>query len=71
MDARAQSDLHQLIRQVLTEHGGVHQAILFGSRATGRAKPHSDLDLAVQTSTPLTAADKIALIETTGHRGQV
>ena len=67
MDTRAQSDLHQLIRQVLTEHGGVRQAILFGSRATGRATPHSDLDLAVQTSTPMTAADKIALIEKLAH----
>ena len=67
MDTRAQSDLHQLIRQALTEHGGVRLAILFGSRATGRATPHSDLDLAVQTSAPLTAADKIALIEKLAH----
>ena len=67
MDTRAQSDLHQLIRQALTEHGGVRQTILFGSRATGRATPLSDLDLAVQTSTPMTAADKIALIEKLAH----
>jgi predicted nucleotidyltransferase len=67
MDTHAQSDLHHLIRQALTEHGGVRLAILFGSRATGRATPHSDLDLAVQTSTPLTAADKIALIEKLAH----
>ncbi|KVW97045.1 type VII toxin-antitoxin system MntA family adenylyltransferase antitoxin [Thiobacillus denitrificans] len=63
MDTRAQSDLRHLLRQSLTEHGGVRLAILFGSRATGRATPDSDLDLAVQTSAPLTAAGKIALIE--------
>ena len=63
MDTRAQSDLRHRLRQSLTEHGGVRLAILFGSRATGRATPDSDLDLAVQTSAPLTAAGKIALIE--------
>lgn len=63
MDTRAQSDLRHLLRQALTEHGGVRLAILFGSHASGRVTPDSDLDLAVQTSDPLTAADKIALIE--------
>jgi len=67
MDTRAQSDLRHRLRQVLTEHGGVHLAILFGSQATGRATTHSDLDLAVQLSGPLTAADKIMLIEQLAH----
>jgi predicted nucleotidyltransferase len=63
MDTHDQLDLHNTLREILTEHGGVLVAILFGSQATGRATPHSDLDLAVQTSVPLAAADKIALIE--------
>ena len=63
MDTRAQSDLRHPLRQALTEHGGVRLAILFGPHASGRVTPDSDLDLAVQTSDPLTAADKIALIE--------
>jgi len=63
MSMRAQSDLPNLLRQTLSEHGGVRLAILFGSQATGRATPHSDLDLAVQMAVPLTAADKIALVE--------
>jgi len=63
MSMRAQSDLPNLLRQTLSEHGGVRLAILFGSQATGRATPHSDLDLAVQMTAPLTAADKVALIE--------
>jgi predicted nucleotidyltransferase len=62
MDTPTQPDLHHVLRQTLTEHGDVRLAILFGSHATGRATPRSDLDLAVQTA-PLTAAAKIALIE--------
>ena len=63
MDTHGQPDLQSLLRRTLVEHGNVRLAILFGSRATGRAKTHSDLDLAVQMSTPLSAANKIALIE--------
>ncbi len=63
METPAQSDLRHRLRQILSEHGGVRLAILFGSQATGHAAPHSDLDLAVQMTAPLTADDKIALIE--------
>jgi len=63
MNAPPAPDLHHTLKQVLAEHGGVRLAILFGSRATGRARAHSDLDLAVQMSAPLDAADKVALIE--------
>lgn len=38
-------------------------AILFGSRATGRATSDSDLDLAVMMAAPMDAAEKISLIE--------
>ncbi|MHB1145651.1 MAG: type VII toxin-antitoxin system MntA family adenylyltransferase antitoxin [Thiobacillus sp.] len=63
MNTTGQPDLQRILRQALTGHGGVRLAILFGSRATGRATPNSDLDLAVQMSAPLGVADKIALIE--------
>lgn len=63
METPASSELHHRLRQILSEHGGVRLAILFGSRATGCATPRSDLDLAVQMSAPLTAEEKIALIE--------
>jgi len=63
MDTSAHPDLHHVLRQTLAEHGGVRLAILFGSHATGRATPRSDLDLAVQMSAPLTAHEKIALVE--------
>jgi len=63
MDTHSQSDLQDSLRKILTEHGGVRLAIMFGSQATGRTRAQSDLDLAVQTSAPLAATDKIALIE--------
>jgi len=70
METAAPAELQHHLRQILNAHGGVRLAILFGSRATGRATPHSDLDLAVQVAAPLTAEEKIALIdqiaETTG-----
>jgi predicted nucleotidyltransferase len=36
------------LREALRGRHDVHLAILFGSRARGRARPDSDLDLAVQ-----------------------
>jgi len=50
------------IRAVLSGHPRIELAILFGSLADGRARPESDLDLAVQAATPLTAEEKMALI---------
>jgi predicted nucleotidyltransferase len=63
MDTPARPDLHHVLRQTLAEHGGVRLAILFGSHATGRATPRSDLDLAVRTAAPLTATTRFTLIE--------
>lgn len=37
----------QLIRKILDEHVPECQVWIFGSRALGRAKKHSDLDLAL------------------------
>lgn len=42
------SDHLASIRDALAQLPGVELALLFGSRATGRAGPNSDLDLAVE-----------------------
>ncbi|MEW5965684.1 MAG: nucleotidyltransferase domain-containing protein [Pseudomonadota bacterium] len=63
MDGRPDPELLRALRQVLSEPGDVRLAILFGSRATGRATAQSDLDLAVMLSAPMDAPQKIALIE--------
>ncbi|MEW6590436.1 MAG: nucleotidyltransferase domain-containing protein [Pseudomonadota bacterium] len=63
MNACSDPELVRTLRQVLTEQGGVRLAILFGSRATGRATSDSDLDLAVMMAAPMDAAEKISLIE--------
>lgn len=50
------------IRAVLAQHPRIGLAVLFGSLADGRARPDSDLDLAVQSATPLSVEEKMALI---------
>lgn len=54
--------LAELLVAVLTRHPRVEQAILFGSLASGQARPDSDLDLAVGGATPLAPGEKAALI---------
>jgi predicted nucleotidyltransferase len=51
------------LRHALNDHPYVHTAIVFGSVATGRARPDSDFDFAVQADGPLTASQKQRLIE--------
>ena len=63
MDTHSQPDLQSILRQALAGYGNVRLAILFGSQATGHTKTHSDIDLAVQMSAPLSAEQKIELIE--------
>jgi predicted nucleotidyltransferase len=55
-------DLDSRIQQVLTLHGGIRLAIVFGSLAKSRATPQSDLDLAVLMETLLSAETKMNLI---------
>jgi len=50
------------IRRVLERHPDTRLAILFGSFATGRVRPDSDLDVAVDVGRPLTAEEKIRFI---------
>lgn len=56
-------NLNNHIQQILTRHGDIRLAILFGSLAGARATPRSDLDLAVQMDAPLTAETRISLID--------
>jgi len=49
-----------LIREVLSRHGEVSGAILFGSRAKGTAGPASDIDLAIEGIDDPLCAESIA-----------
>jgi predicted nucleotidyltransferase len=60
---RKESDLHRTILQALAPFDEIEQVVLFGSLARGRARPDSDLDLAVEALRPLTSDEKIAMIE--------
>jgi len=55
-------DLNNRIRQILSRHGDIRLAILFGSLAAGDATPQSDLDLAVLMGIPLSTETKMTLI---------
>lgn len=43
------ADALQAIREVLAAHPGVTAAILYGSRALGRERPGSDIDLTLRS----------------------
>ena len=51
-----------MIRAILCAHIPGLRVWAFGSRAGGRGKPHSDLDLAIITQTPLPLA-KLGMLE--------
>ncbi len=57
------SDLDQKIKYVMARHPSVDLAILFGSMAKDRARNDSDLDIAIASSSTLTAQTHIAIIE--------
>ena len=48
-----QPDQWAIVRDILQKHVPGHAAWVFGSRATGTAKPFPDLDLVVITEQPL------------------
>ncbi len=50
----------ELIREVLRRHDEVAEVKIFGSRAKGNFQPHSDIDLALWGSVPLSALAAIA-----------
>ena len=51
------------IQSVLDKHTDIELAYVFGSLAKGTATPASDLDIALQTTTPLGAQEKIHFIQ--------
>ncbi len=42
-----------IVREILRRHAPQAQAYVFGSRAAGHAKPHSDLDLLLREDGPI------------------
>lgn len=59
------------VQQVLVAHPAITLAYVFGSVAGGRARPDSDVDVAVQASQPPDLAMRMQLVEglalATGH----
>ena len=53
----------QIVRRILRRHVPGHAVWAFGSRATGTAKPYSDLDLAIVSDRPLPLSVRAALAE--------
>lgn len=60
--------LDLLLKQVFEQFPQVSLAVLFGSAASGRQRPNSDLDIAVAANRPLTANEKIAIIGALAER---
>ena len=52
------------VRDALGREPGLRLGLVFGSVAKGTARTDSDIDVAVLADRPLTASDKIHLIET-------
>jgi uncharacterized protein len=52
----------ELIQTVVQRHPELTLAILFGSQASGRARPHSDVDVAVLGHVPLSAEQRMSLV---------
>lgn len=50
------------LREILESQPGIRQAVVFGSVASGKASPDSDLDIAVEAERPLDAAERMRLI---------
>ena len=61
IDARA-NDL-ETVREILRKHVPTRRVVAFGSRATGRSKPFSDLDLAIQGDAEVPSAILAALAD--------
>lgn len=56
-------DQRRLVCDVLRRHVPDARAIVFGSRAAGRARRYSDLDLAIDDSSPLDLVVYAALVD--------
>ena len=56
------SPVDDQLREVLSQFPVVQLAILFGSLASGRARPDSDLDLGIVCARLISVDEKIAII---------
>jgi predicted nucleotidyltransferase len=61
--AQPENTLDSQLRAVLSHFPNVVQALVFGSAAKGKQRAESDLDIAVAAHQPLTANEKISLID--------
>jgi predicted nucleotidyltransferase len=66
--AKQKDLLDDVLKEVLQQFPQVKLCILFGSLATGKQHPASDLDLAVKADHPLTLDEKIAIISALAER---
>ena len=53
----------QTVREILRRHVPTRKVVAFGSRVTGRAKPFSDLDLAIMGEDAVPSATLAALAD--------
>lgn len=58
--------MRERLTALLSRYPQIKLAILFGSQATGNARPDSDIDLGLLAQAPLTAGFKLQLIQTIG-----
>ena len=58
--------IEKQLAQLLARYPQLRLAMLFGSLATGRARPDSDIDLGVLADEPIPAVLKLKLIEAIG-----
>ena len=52
-----------IVQDILQKQAPEYQVRAFGSRATGKPKPYSDLDLAIMTDRPLTLSQLTELTD--------
>lgn len=62
-DRQAPEGVREAVADCLTHYPAVRLAILFGSLPRGSAGPESDLDLGVMGPRPLSADERVALVE--------
>ena len=55
--------LHEMLRSALKEYPLIRLCLVFGSMASGRSTPDSDLDIAVAAEQPLTAETRLEVLE--------
>ena len=58
--------IDEQLTRFLTRYPNLKLAMLFGSQATGQASPGSDIDLGLLFDMPLSASDKLGIIQAIG-----